>query len=271
MDTDTRRHGDTETRGHGDAGTRGHGEAESLSPQPPTPDSHPPKRHRRPPKPLIALLVLALAAGGWWYYTQLTTPLPRGIVASGTIETEEVAIASEVAGRVVQLLADEGDSVKAGDVLVKLDDTLPQLQLKMAPLSDRRPLEVQLDKSTIRSPLDGVVVRRSIRLGEVASPASTMMVVTKMDRVELTLYVPEKEVGLIKIGQPVEVQVDSYPGETFPGKVTFINTKAEFTPRNVQTQKDRLNLVFAVKVQIPNPELRLKPGMPADATIVKDQ
>jgi len=62
--------------------------------------------------------------------------------------------------------------------------------------------------------------------------------------------------------------VDSYPNDTFLGDVTFIATKAEFTPRNVQTQKDRLNLVFAVKVQIPNPDLRLKPGMPADATIL---
>lgn len=228
-------------------------------------------KHRRPPRPLMALVVLALAVGAWWYYSEVSTPPSRGIAASGTIETEEVSIASEVAGRVVQLLADEGDRVKAGDVLVKLDDSLPQLQLKMAPLSDRRPLEIQLDKTTIRSPLDGVVVRRSIRLGEVTSPASTMMVVTREDQVHLTLFVPEKEIGLVKIGQGVEVQVDSYPGETFPGKVTFINTKSEFTPRNVQTQKDRLNLVFAVKVQIPNPDLRLKPGMPADATIVKDQ
>ena len=227
--------------------------------------------HRRPPRPLLALAVIALAAGAWWYYTQLSSPPPNCLAASGTIESEEVSIASEVAGRVVQLLADEGDHVKAGDVLAKLDDSLPRLQLEMAPLSDRRPLEIQLDKATIRSPLDGVVVRRSIRVGEVASPASTMMVVTRLDQVELTLFVPEKSIGLVKVGQGVDVRVDSYPGESFPGRVTFINTRAEFTPRNVQTQKDRLNLVFAVKVQIPNPDLRLKPGMPADATIAKDQ
>ena len=121
---------------------------------------------------------------------------------------------------------------------------------------------------TIRSPIDGVVARRSIRVGEVASPGAARLVVTEPDPVELTVYVPEKEIGRVGVGQKVEVQVDSFPEEVFSGEVTFISTKAEFTPRNVQTQKDRLNLVFAVKVRIPNPDLRLKPGMPADATIL---
>jgi len=215
---------------------------------------------------LLALLALGYIA--WWGYTQLTTPLPRGIVASGTIESEEVSVASEVAGRVAALMADEGDAVRSGDVLVKLDDSLLQLQYRMATLAERQPLELQLDKMVLRSPLDGVVARRSVRVGEVASPGATLMVVAKPDPVELTVYVPEKEIGRVRIGQKVEVKVDSYPNDTFLGDVTFIATKAEFTPRNVQTQKDRLNLVFAVKVQIPNPDLRLKPGMPADATIL---
>ncbi len=229
----------------------------------------PPSSHRHRPRPqLLVLLVVVLAAAGWWGYTQLSVSPTRGITASGTIEAEEVSIASEVPGRVVQLLADEGDQVKAGDVLVKLDDSLPRLQLKMAPISDRAPLELQLDKMSIKSPLDGIVARRSIRVGEVASPVSTLMVVTQLDRVNLTLYVPERKIGRVKVGQKVEVQVDSYPKEIFPGQVTFVANRAEFTPRNVQTQQDRLNLVFAVKVEIPSPDLRLKPGMPADATIL---
>jgi HlyD family secretion protein len=218
---------------------------------------------------LLALLAVVLLAGvAWWYYTGLVVPAPRGVVASGTLEAEEVDIASEVAGRVAQLPADEGDRVKAGDILVKLDDSLPKLQLEMAPLSERRPLELQLEKMTIRSPLDGVVGRRSIHVGEVVTPGATLMVVTQLDQAELTLYVPEREIGRVKVGQKVEVRVDSFPDVVFPGEVTFINSNAEFTPRNVQTQKDRMNLVFAVKVKIPNPDLRLKPGMPADATIL---
>lgn len=231
-----------------------------------------PKGTRRPhPRALALLGIVVVAAAGWWYYTSLATPASRGIVASGTIEAEEVSIASEVAGRVVQLPAGEGDRVRAGDVLVQLDDSLPRLQLRMAPLTDRQPLELQLEKMTVRSPLDGTVGRRSIHLGEVVSPGATLMVVTQLDRAELTLYVPEGQIGRVKVGQKVEVKVDSFPGESFPGEVTFINSKTEFTPRNVQTQRDRMNLVFAVKVKIPNPDLRLKPGMPADATILSPE
>ncbi len=94
-----------------------------------------------------------------------------------------------------------------------------------------------------------------------------MMVVTSTDPVELTVYVPERSIGQVKVGQRVDVQVDSFPGQSFPGEVTFIATRAEFTPRNVQTQKDRMNLVFGVKVRIPNADGLLKPGMPADATL----
>ncbi|MGE5617706.1 MAG: HlyD family secretion protein [Sphingomonadaceae bacterium] len=224
----------------------------------------------RIPRRAFVLLGILIAIAGWWYFTQFAVQPPRGIVASGTIESEEVAIAAELAGRVVQLLVDEGDSVRAGDVLVKLDDSLQQLQLRMAPVSERQLLELQIAKLTLRSPLDGIVARRSIRVGEIASPGSTLMVVTKPDPMELTVYVPEAVIGQVSVGQRVEVRVDSFPDEVFEGRVIFIATKAEFTPRNVQTQRDRLNLVFAVKVRIPNPDLRLKPGMPADATIIQD-
>lgn len=242
--------GDTGTEGLGDTGTGGHG-----------------RSHRPNPRVLILLVAIVVLAG-WWYFTGVAAPPPRGIVASGTIEVEEVSVSSEVAGRVVQLPVDEGDRVRAGDLLVKLDDSVPALQVRMASASDRPLMELQLAKFSIGSPLDGVVTRRSVRLGEVASPGAVALVVSKQDPVDLTLYVPELEIGRVQVGQKVEVQVDSFPGELFPGEVTFLATKAEFTPRNVQTQKDRLNLVFAVKVRIPNADLRLKPGMPADATIV---
>lgn len=251
-----------------DTGLRAQGNGESLAPTL-SQRERDPGRHRRPPKPVVALLAVVIVASlVWWCYNQFFVPPARGIVASGTIESEEVAVASELAGRVVQVIAEEGDRVNAGDVLVRLDDSLPKLQLRMAPLSERPPLELQIDKLSIRSPLDGIVARKSVRVGEVASPASTLMVVSKLDQVELTLYVPEGQLGQVRVGQKVEVQVDSFPRESFPGEVISIATRAEFTPRNVQTQKDRLNLVFAVKVKIPNVDLRLKPGMPADATIL---
>lgn len=223
--------------------------------------------HRVPRRAIVPLLLIAGLAA-WWYYSSFAVPAPVGIPASGSIEAEEVSISSELAGRVTQLLAEEGDQVKAGDVLVKLDDSTLKLQHRMAQVAERQLLELQLEKTSIRSPMDGVVYRRSIRVGEVATPGAVLMTVGKLDQVELTLYVREGDIGRVRVDQPVSVQVDSFPGETFQGRVSFIASKAEFTPRNVQTQKDRLNLVFAVKVKIPNPDLRLKPGVPADATIL---
>ncbi len=258
------RHRGQEERGTGE---RGDGERESAGGAPHSLAGGP-RRPHRPPRRALLLLAAALVAAAWWYYTELAAPPPNGIAASGTIESEEVAIAPEVAGRIVEIRAEEGSRVRAGDVLARLDDSMVRLQLRMASLAERQLLELQLDKLTLRSPLDGLVARRSLRVGEVASPGTTVMAVARQDPVELTLFVPEARIGQVKVGQKVEVRVDSFPGEVFPGEVTFISTRAEFTPRNVQTQKDRLNLVFAVKVRIANPDLRLKPGMPADATIV---
>jgi HlyD family secretion protein len=74
----------------------------------------------------------------------------------------------------------------------------------------------------------------------------------------------------VDIGQTAQVTVDAYPDETFEGTVTFIALEAEFTPKNVQTEEERVNLVFAVKISLENPDHRLKPGMPADAEILSD-
>jgi multidrug resistance efflux pump len=71
----------------------------------------------------------------------------------------------------------------------------------------------------------------------------------------------------VAIGQSVQVYVDAFPGQPFTGHITFISNKAEFTPKNIQTKEERANIVFAVKIKLDNPDLQLKPGMPADATL----
>jgi multidrug resistance efflux pump len=81
------------------------------------------------------------------------------------------------------------------------------------------------------------------------------------------VYVPEDELGRVYLGQVVEVEVDSFAGHVFSGTVSYIAQEAEFTPKNVQTEKERVNMVFAVRVRLPNPEHWLKPGMPADAIL----
>jgi len=129
-------------------------------------------------------------------------------------------------------------------------------------------LQIQMEKMTLYSPLSGLVSNRSIHVGETASPGATLMTVANLNEVKLRVYIPENRYGRIQLGQSVTVEVDSFPGKAFQGEVTYIASQAEFTPRNVQTKEERVNTVFAVKILIPNPDHDLKPGMPADATIV---
>ncbi len=129
-------------------------------------------------------------------------------------------------------------------------------------------LQVQLDKMSLHSPLSGLVSNRSIHIGETASAGATLMTIANLEEVKLTVYIPENRYGRIQLGQQVDVEVDSFPGQVYKGEVVYISSEAEFTPRNVQTEEERVNTVFAVKILIPNPDHDLKPGMPADATIV---
>lgn len=128
-------------------------------------------------------------------------------------------------------------------------------------------LETQLEKMILRAPISGLITSRSAHAAEVALPGATLLTVANLDPVHLTIYVPEDELGRVFLGQAVEVGVDSFPGQVFTGTVSHIAQQAEFTPKNVQTEKERVNMVFAVKVQLPNSDYRLKPGMPADAIL----
>ncbi|MFQ6102331.1 MAG: HlyD family secretion protein [Anaerolineae bacterium] len=128
-------------------------------------------------------------------------------------------------------------------------------------------IDAQIAQLTLTAPMDGLVTTRSGRTGETATAGAPLLTIANLDEVTLVIYIPENRIGQVQVGQQVEVQVDSFPERTFVGEVASIAGEAEFTPRNVQTQEERVNLVFAVKVRIPNPGHALKPGMPADATI----
>jgi HlyD family secretion protein len=128
-------------------------------------------------------------------------------------------------------------------------------------------IEAQLDKTVLTAPRDGLVMERSVNSGEMATPGATLLTLADLDRVKLKVYIPEDQIGKVKIGQKVLVQVDSYPGKDYQGAVTYISSEAEFTPKNVQTKEDRVSTVFAVKVSLDNANHELKPGMPADAEL----
>jgi len=168
----------------------------------------------------------------------------------------------------VQMAQARLDALQAGATDEEIAVAQAQVEQAQAALDA---LSVLHDKLTIVAPISGLVLERSIHEGELAAPGVTMLTLGDLDKVTLTVYVPEYRLGYVLIGQRVEVQVDSFPGRSFTGTVVAIAQEAEFTPRNVQTQEERVNMVFAVDVRIPNPDHALKPGVPADAVIVVEE
>jgi len=128
-------------------------------------------------------------------------------------------------------------------------------------------LRKSISDCTIISPVNGIVTRRPVEAGELVTPGTTVLTVSELDSVHVMIYVTEKELGRVGLGREAVVTIDSAPGRTFKGLVTYISPEAEFTPKNVQTREDRIKLVFGVKVEVPNPDGLLKPGMPADAVL----
>ena len=129
-------------------------------------------------------------------------------------------------------------------------------------------IEIQLDKFIVKAPVDGIVLSRNLDVGEMIIPGSVVIVIGQLEEVHLTVYVPEDKYGQIQLGQSVTITADSFPDESFDGQVIRIADEAEFTPRNVQTVEGRLATVYAIEILVPNPGLRLKPGMPADVVII---
>lgn len=128
-------------------------------------------------------------------------------------------------------------------------------------------IKKNINDSYITSPINGIIVEKYFEQGETVSPMSNLVKVSDLTNVELYIYVTELELGKVKLGQKAEVTVDAFKDKKFEGKVTFISPEAEFTPKNIQTKDERTKLVFAVKIEIPNPNFELKPGLPADARI----
>jgi HlyD family secretion protein len=130
-----------------------------------------------------------------------------------------------------------------------------------------RVLLTQQENLAITAPLDGVVLVQHARAGEIVASGAPILTVADLREVWIRLYIPLPQLGRVALGRPAVVTTDALPGLTFTGRVTEISQQAEFTPRNVQTPEERVKLVFAVKVTLPNAERLLKPGMPADAVI----
>ena len=196
-----------------------------------------------------------------YYYAQLD------------MRTNPLTLEAQLHGTEMQYDLAEAQVAAAQAALDELEAGPTEEQIAMAEAHVRRAeaavhlVDAQIAQLTLTAPMDGVVTIRSGQAGETAIAGAPLLTIANLDGVTLVIYVPENRVGQVQLGHEVEVRVDSFPERAFVGHVAHIAGEAEFTPRNVQTQEERVNLVFAVKVRIPNPDHALKPGMPADATI----
>lgn len=127
--------------------------------------------------------------------------------------------------------------------------------------------QADLNETKIYSPAGGVILSRPVEVGEVVNPGTVLYVMVDLNKLYVKVYIPEPEIGKLKIGLPARVYIDAYPDKYFNGKITKIYEQAEFTPKNVETKEERVKLVFGVEVSVENPEGLLKPSMPADVVI----
>jgi HlyD family secretion protein len=333
---------------------------------------------------VLAVLLLAATGIAGYYYLTVYQGEREGLTASGYIEATEVRLAFEAGGRVEDLAVAEGDRVKPGMVLARLDDAAARLQLaqaegalaaaearlaemkagsreqqvraaqaavKQAEAAEKqaeialaaaeRELErleelyaqeavpaqqvdaardardsaaeqlaarqaataaaraqldlvqagatreairnleaavvqaraardlarLNLDRTVLRAPVAGTVTGRLVEVGETVVPGTAAFTLSRLDELWVRIFIPEPEIGRVRLGQRAAITVDSYPGKKFPGRVIYIAPEAEFTPRNVQTPEGRAETVFAVRVAVEQGAGLLKPGMPADVVL----
>jgi HlyD family secretion protein len=128
--------------------------------------------------------------------------------------------------------------------------------------------QTRLGYTTLTAPVNGVVLTRPAEPGEVAAIGTTILTTADLDNVYLEAYIPESDLAKVRLGQKAWVTTDAYPDKKFAAWVSFINSKAEFTPKTVETYKERVALVYRTKIRLENPNYELKPGMPAEAVIL---
>jgi len=323
---------------------------------------------------ILGLLIMAGLVGGVFYFRSEQPPVPTTIRVSGNMEITDVSVSFKIPGRVEKRLVSEGEMVKAGQLVARMDHkdlseeaaqrkaqvaaadaVLTELKTGSRPeeiaqaeavlertqadgdrtrmeferqkkLYDREVIstrefdlakttyegaearirearegltlvrkgprrekidqakagleqasqalalaETRMGYSVLVSPFSGIVLSDNIEPGEFVSPGTPIITLGDLSRLYLRAYINETDLGRVKIGQKVRVTTDTFPNKAYEGKITFIASQAEFTPKNVQTQKERVKLVYRIKVDIPNPNMELKPGMPADGEIVLEK
>ncbi|MFQ5575355.1 MAG: HlyD family secretion protein [Anaerolineae bacterium] len=191
-------------------------------------------------------------------WERYTNPIPFQVQAR---QAESVYRLAEAAVAVARAKLDAVSAGPTPEAVAVAEAQVRQAQSALALF------DAQHRKLALTAPRDGLIAIRVADPGELALPGATLLTLADLDRVTLTVFIPETQIGQVQVGQTARVTIDSV-SQVFEGRVTFINHEAEFTPKNVQTKEERVNLVFAVEITLDNPDHILKPGMPADAEIL---
>ena len=269
---------------------------------------------------IAAILIAAAVSAVFTLYKKYEET--RVIKVSGTVEGDEVRISFRVAGLIEELVADEGWSLKVGDMLARLDksplikqrdETASALKLakfqydldeldyvraenlfvqgaisaqqrdkaKTKSDTDRSEVErltaalalseLNLQWADLQSPLNGYITIKSSLQGENIQIGTPVFTAIDMNNLWVSAYIMESDLGKVKLNQKATVKTDSYPFKSYRGWISFISQQTEFTPKYIQTTKERVKYVYRIKIRVDNSSLELKPGMPADAYIMLDQ
>jgi HlyD family secretion protein len=132
-------------------------------------------------------------------------------------------------------------------------------------------IETQLNDTEAISPIEGVALVKSAEPGEIIAAGTTVVTVGDIEHPWLRAYINERDLGRVKLGDKANITTDSFPGKLYPGRVTFIASEAEFTPKQIQTPEERAKLMYRIKIEVENPHRELKSNMPADAEILVSQ
>ena len=234
----------------------------------------------------IILLLAVVSAGVYFLWQKQSKPF----VYAGTVEATEVDVSSQVASTIGSQGAEEGQSVTLGQTLAVLDGQDYKLAQSLAnddynrglklfnsgsmPQENFNHLKTQKELADLRvrwcnvaAPISGRVLTRYHEAGEWVNPGTKLFTLADLGQVWAYFYVPQPLLGKLSYGQKVTGFSAEEKSKTYEGTITHINQEAEFTPKNVQTEKERTRLIFAVKVTFPNPDGVLKPGMTLEAKL----
>ena len=196
-------------------------------------------------------------------YERMKLLFDRRVIAKETLDNSETAY--KVAKAALQKATENYQLVKEGPRKEDIEDARAQVEQAQASL---KLAETQFSYTVLHAPISGVVLVKSGEIGEVVNPGTSILTLGDIENVWLKAYIPETDLSKVKWGQEVMVTTDLRPQKVYKGRISFISSQAEFTPKQIQTEKERVTLVYRIKVDIPNPDRELKPGMPADGKIL---